>query len=452
MGLVNRVLARQTVQSDWQESVRFVADGDALQGGIGFTRTGDTYEADGVGVMPAQDGVTPVARNRFVLDFAAPDIDSGILEVVDVGSGGTTYKWKRAAGLDSTIDPSKPAGMTVRVEEGSTFAGVVVKVSTTGDISINTDSLDFEADAAAAASTLQAAYEAGEVITVDIPGQGTFLVQNTAAAGGAVMKLSQLSGAGLGGELLTVEMGAAQTAGIAAFINDLSDYSNPANSAIALRVRAGSPLQNALRVGTTFEIDAAGTGVQVSLDSQATLLLYSDIAIRIGRTAAAGGAYTVPQLAIGEEFTLPAAKGAAGTVMTDVAGNGVLSMQPPTGGGPATGDTTTSGDVTSVIGSYDTGADDTASVLRVRTLGIEDSNANVNHYEHRVVIKKNGAAITVEQVDLLSLYEGAGVPSADGVTFVINGNAIDITVRGLVALDMQWTFEVENMTKTLSGG
>lgn len=379
-------------------------------------------------------------------------------------SDGTTWQadgaggWKR---MDDTAgggeaNTSSNAGAGAGLAKAKSGVDLPFKSLVAGaNVTLTPSADEISIAAAGAATALQQAYEAGRIITVDIPGEGTFLVQNTAADAGTVMKLVQASGAGLGGNLLELELGAAQTAGIAAFIHDLSDYTNVINTAIALRVRAGSPLQNALRVGTTFEIDAAGSGVQVSLDSQATLLLYSDIAIRLGRTGAAGGAYKVPLLAVGQEFTLPAAKGAAGTVVTDVAGDGVLSMQPAAGGGGRSGAGTgqTLGAVTDVLASIGTVENDTAISAHVRTIGQDDTSNEMLVYVDEIMIKRNGAGtVTVEQVSAVVTALENFTPPSRGVKYIVNGNNIDVQAQGTAAHDVQWSTEWAALDLSLGGG
>lgn len=141
MGLRAYVIQDQKLTSDWKESARFVIDGDSL---AAYTRTGNVITGNANGFMGNQDGVVPVAGDEAVLDFAAPNVDSGIYVVDVIGDGSNPFQFTRRR--DFNADAKVTAGIKVRVEEGTSFGGVTVTLLTANPITVNTTAIDFGLD------------------------------------------------------------------------------------------------------------------------------------------------------------------------------------------------------------------------------------------------------------------------------------------------------------------
>ncbi|MDP6423268.1 MAG: hypothetical protein QGG14_00880, partial [Planctomycetota bacterium] len=126
--------------------------------------------------------------------------------------------------------------------------------------------------------------------------------------------------------------------------------------------------------------------------------------------------------------------------------NGAGGWKQMCGGGGGTGlddftsdsTTSTSGAVTSVIGSYTTVADDSVATMRAVVWAQDDTSNDAQKYVIEVTIKRdNSSVVTVEAVDVLSQFEDQA-PATDAVTFIVNGLDIDVTVLGIAGRGIEW--------------
>lgn len=113
---------------------------------------------------------------------------------------------------------------------------------------------------------------------------------------------------------------------------------------------------------------------------------------------------------------------------------------------------TTSGAATAVTTTINTIKNDTSLSVRVRTIGVDDTNNDTNVYVDEIVIKRDGGgAVTVEQVDAVSQYEEM-TPASRGVKYQISGNFINIEVQGVAGRDIEWRSQYASMVQILGGG
>ena len=108
--------------------------------------------------------------------------------------------------------------------------------------------------------------------------------------------------------------------------------------------------------------------------------------------------------------------------------------------GPLSDDQTgsTTGTATDVLFSINTQDSSTTLRARVSVIGQDTQDNKMQNYEIVVTIKRDSVdTVTVEQVDVISVLENQAPPT-DAVTFVINGNDIDVTVLGITGRTIDW--------------
>ena len=108
------------------------------------TRTGNTMTADANGALPAQDGVTLSAGDRFLVPAeggGASHINNGVWALDDAGSAGTKWSATRLSSWDESAEVCW--GLLVHVREGTTNAGRTFKLVTANEITVNTTALEF---------------------------------------------------------------------------------------------------------------------------------------------------------------------------------------------------------------------------------------------------------------------------------------------------------------------
>lgn len=125
-------------EEDWKRSVRLRVDGDAL---AAHTRIGNVITADANGLLPDQDGRTPVDGDSIILVFSAPNVDAGVYDINTVGSAGTKFQFTRRTDFDEDSDVTE--GIRVPVADGDDFGAKVARLVTVGTITINTTAIDF---------------------------------------------------------------------------------------------------------------------------------------------------------------------------------------------------------------------------------------------------------------------------------------------------------------------
>lgn len=140
MGLRKSDITSQVKSIDWKDSVRCVIDGDGL---AAHSRSGNVITGDSVGNIGVQDGVTLANGDEVALDYAAPNVNTGLYVVDEIGGAGVFQLTRRN---DFDTDGKVTAGVRVPIEEGTAFGGANIKLETTGTIQINVTALDFELD------------------------------------------------------------------------------------------------------------------------------------------------------------------------------------------------------------------------------------------------------------------------------------------------------------------
>jgi hypothetical protein len=130
--------------SDYKEAVH-LATAAALPAN---TRTGNVLLADVAGALGNIDGVAAVAGRRYLIQNEVAGANNG-LYVCDSLGGAGKFQFTRATDADESAEVTSQ--MLVPVELGSTFAGHVRQLKTTGAITLNTTALTFgEFDGSAA--------------------------------------------------------------------------------------------------------------------------------------------------------------------------------------------------------------------------------------------------------------------------------------------------------------
>lgn len=109
----------------------------------GASGVGATLTANANGTLPAQDGVTLIVGNRFLVKDQAAALQNGIYTVTSVGSGGTPFVLTRATDQDGSPVHEVSGGNFTFVEAGTTLAGSGWTVLWDGDVNIGTDPINW---------------------------------------------------------------------------------------------------------------------------------------------------------------------------------------------------------------------------------------------------------------------------------------------------------------------
>lgn len=107
----------------------------------GTSGVGATLTADANGALAAQDGVTLVASDRFLVKNQASALQNGLYEVTAVGDGSNPFILTRVTDADQAAEVT--GGMFTFVEEGTTQADSGWVLTTDGAITMGTTGLDF---------------------------------------------------------------------------------------------------------------------------------------------------------------------------------------------------------------------------------------------------------------------------------------------------------------------
>lgn len=154
MGVDKDYLDRQLTSADpvdRKSSVRF-ATTTALPA---YARVGNIITASANGALPAIDGIVPVVGNALLLtdDGTASNIDNGIYEITQLGSGGAPFILTRRG--DANANDLVNSGMRVAVEEGTQYqAGTEFVLVTPNPVVLNTTPLDIVVVDSGGAGTL----------------------------------------------------------------------------------------------------------------------------------------------------------------------------------------------------------------------------------------------------------------------------------------------------------
>lgn len=125
-----------------------------------YTRTANVILANANGALAAQDGVTLVVGDRYLLKNGAAGADNGIWVMDAAGAAGAKYQFTRAEDMASSADVT--AGALVYVSEGTVNGNAWFMLTTDDAITLNTTALTFTklptlADLAATTTGLGAA-------------------------------------------------------------------------------------------------------------------------------------------------------------------------------------------------------------------------------------------------------------------------------------------------------
>lgn len=104
--------------------------------GVGATLTGNAN-----GALSAQDGITLIATNRLLVKNQAAQLQNGIYDLTQVGTGGTPFILTRSADQDGSPANEVSGGNFTFVEAGSTQQGSGWTVLWDGNITVGTDNI-----------------------------------------------------------------------------------------------------------------------------------------------------------------------------------------------------------------------------------------------------------------------------------------------------------------------
>ncbi|MEE9395168.1 MAG: hypothetical protein V3W41_21975 [Planctomycetota bacterium] len=182
-----------------------------------YTRTANVITADANGALSAQDGITLVAGEEFLLKDGAAGADNGPQVITQIGDGSNPFILTRRATENTSAEVT--GGMVVPINEGTLFADTAFKLTTNDPITLNTTALTFaqipwgfgaapgETGSAGAAGTSTATArldhvhkehtrEARYVMTTDVPSLAAFVLAQdgvTGAEGEIVLLVGQTS-------------------------------------------------------------------------------------------------------------------------------------------------------------------------------------------------------------------------------------------------------------------
>lgn len=109
----------------------------------GASGVGATLTANANGLLAAQDGITLVVGNRFLVKNQAAALQNGIYTVTDVGSAGTPFILTRATDQDGSPAQEVSGGNFTFVEAGTSQAGSGWTILWDGNVVIGTDAINW---------------------------------------------------------------------------------------------------------------------------------------------------------------------------------------------------------------------------------------------------------------------------------------------------------------------
>lgn len=382
MGVDKEYLDRQLTSADpvdRKSSVRF-ATTTALPA---YARVGNVITASANGALPAIDGVVPVQGNSLLLtdDGTASNIDNGIYEITQLGSGGTPFILTRRG--DANADDLVNSGMRVAVEEGTQYqSGTEFVLVTPNPITLNVTPLD--------------------IVVVESGGGAAFTYVNSP-------KKVPSNSAVFYSEDVVVD-----TDGDVAIEGDLHPvWEVPNHSVLRLPPRNMHVVQENEEMLVTDDmviegvlvVDGQVTNVTPYTLSQIQTLLGTD---PVGSRAAIGAAASVDLTPLQQQAHDTAL---AGTVQT-------------TNATPTT------------IASYTTLANSRAIVMRYNVFGYDTANDFVGHFIAEVTVKRDSVStLTISEELVLKTFKDN---LNWDVNVNVNGLALDIDVTGDVGNTVEW--------------
>lgn len=118
-----------------------------------YSYSGGVITFSGNGSLPSQDGITLQVGDRFLIagETAGNQKYNGCYDVTSTGSAGSPVVLTRSA--DSNTSALLTTGATYYVEEGTSYGGKSVKLSTAGPITLDTTALTFTVESGVSLSS-----------------------------------------------------------------------------------------------------------------------------------------------------------------------------------------------------------------------------------------------------------------------------------------------------------
>lgn len=164
------------VGQGWKEPVRAVTV-DPLPAG---SYAAGVFTATANGALPAQDGITLDPGDAVLVQRQVDKTQNGVYLVTAVGDGSTRFVLTRRDDFDA--DSDVVPGLRVPVAQGQIFGGQIMRLLTTGEISLGTSALDFlpEGDQTTRRVAVDVAAGAGTVSLLEFTLPDGFMYEATA--------------------------------------------------------------------------------------------------------------------------------------------------------------------------------------------------------------------------------------------------------------------------------
>ncbi len=267
----------------------------------GASGVGATLTADANGALPAQDGITLVVGNRFLVKNQAAALQNGIYTVTAVGDGSNPFVLTRATDQDGSPTAEVSGGNFTFVEAGTTQEGSGWTVIWDGDVVVGTDDLNWSAFSSITFIGGDMVTLTGNTISVDLAATSGLESTNPGNVGGQLRIKLEASNPSLrftGSNELGVKFDAAGAlaagaSGTAVQVdNSTIEISSNAlqvkNAGITLAKLASDSVDENKIVNTTLSatgalIGGSGSKIQVSVDNSSIEI--NTNALRIKSTA-----------------------------------------------------------------------------------------------------------------------------------------------------------------------
>ena len=140
---MNSAIGSAVTALDWKNSARAATTAalPACTYANGTSGVGATLTGNANGALAAQDGITLIANEFLLVKNQATGAQNGKYKLTTVGDGSNPFVLTRSTDFDSASEVTPQAA--VALDEGSTQAGYIYKVSTTGSITIGTTAISF---------------------------------------------------------------------------------------------------------------------------------------------------------------------------------------------------------------------------------------------------------------------------------------------------------------------
>lgn len=327
------------------------------------TATTTTLTANANGAIAAQDGITLILNDRLLVKNEATGANNGIYYVSQVGTGSTPFILTRTVDFDNSTEVI--AGTLVVITEGTTLADTIWELSTNNPITIGVTALTFIKVSGAidgSGTTNEITYwvdsdTVGSLAVATYPSltelsyvKGVSSAIQTQFTGKANTTLNNLGTTSINASLLVdtdsaYDLGSTTKALANIYVDTVKSITgNP----LALTPIAGQNLNVNLSTTGDFTVntnqlyvDTSATAIGLNTSSPASLLHINGVA-RFGFASTTNASLVLHNstnantvtinsgvTSASYSLTLPLAVSAAGGVLTDVSGNGVMSWVVP---------------------------------------------------------------------------------------------------------------------------